>query len=61
MKISHLTSTAYHLLSNRLLWWKEHILASRQFRGFQRTWTFLLYVENLEIEMKNAFFSSIEM
>ena len=37
-KIPHLTSTVYRLLSNRLLWWKEPILASCSFRGFQRTW-----------------------
>ena len=36
-KISHLTSTAYCLLSDRSLWWKERILASCPFRGFQRT------------------------
>ena len=27
----------YRLLSDRLLWWKEPILASCSFRGFQRT------------------------
>ena len=36
-KVPHLTSTAYCLLSDRLLWWKERILASFTFRGFQRT------------------------
>ena len=34
IKIPHLTSTAYHLLSDRLLWWKEPILASCSLRGF---------------------------
>ena len=33
-KIPHLTSTAYFLLSDRLLWWKDHILESCPFRGF---------------------------
>ena len=37
MKIPHLTCTAYHLLSDRLLSWKEPILASCPFRGFPRT------------------------
>ena len=36
-KIPHLASTAYCLLSDRLLWWKEPIWASCSFRGFQRT------------------------
>ena len=36
-KKPHLTSTVYHLLSDRLLWWKEPILASCSFRGFQRS------------------------
>ena len=36
-KIPHFTSTAYCLLSYRLLWWKEPIWASCLFRGFQRT------------------------
>ena len=37
-KKPHLTSTAYRLLSDRLLWWKERILASCPFRGFQRSY-----------------------
>ena len=36
-KKSHLTSIAYCLLSDHLLWWKERILASCPFRGLQRT------------------------
>ena len=33
-KITHLTSTAYCLLFDRILWWKEPILGSCPFRGF---------------------------
>ena len=36
-KILRLTSTVYCLLSDRLLWRKERILASCPFRGFQRS------------------------
>ena len=37
IKISHLSYTAYHLISDRLLSWKEPILASCPFRGFPHT------------------------
>ena len=36
-KIPHLTSTVHCLLSDRLLRWREPILASYLFRGFLRT------------------------
>ena len=57
MKITNLTSTAYHLLSDRLLWWKEPILASCPFRGFQLTLE--KPVENLEMDnsLKRFFLS----
>ena len=41
IKIPHLTSTAYRLLSGRLLWWKEPILASCPFRGLQDSSTYI--------------------
>ena len=37
LKILHLTSTEYRLLSDRLLRWRKPSLASYPFRGFLRT------------------------
>ena len=58
-KIPPLTSTAYHLLSDRLLWWKEPILVSCPFRGFLHSKEIKEAINKRCLDLKNEDWENI--